>query len=69
MAKWINGVPVPGAWTRAYKDGWSANAELTSAGHWRAVVMSPAFEVTRSIACADLADAKRTAIQYAQEDR
>ena len=40
MAKWMNGVPVPGAWTRAYNDGSSANVELTRAGHWRAVALA-----------------------------
>jgi len=67
MAKWINGVP--GVWTRAYRDGWSANVETTKRGHVRAVVLDPSGAVTRSIACADLADAKATAIRYAQEDR
>lgn len=54
---------------RAYTDGWSAQAEPMLDGRWRAVVLSPAFEVTRSIVCDDLADAKKTAILYAQEDR
>lgn len=69
MARWIFGVPVPGVWMRAYTDGWSAQAEPMLDGRWRAVVLSPAFEVTRSIVCDDLADAKKTAILYAQEDR
>lgn len=69
MARWIFGVPVPGVWSRTYKDGWSAQAEPMLNGRWRAVVLSSGCEVTRSIVCDDLADAKATAIRYAQEDR
>ena len=62
MTKWMNGVPVPGVWTRAYKNGWSANVEMTKAGHYRAVVLNAQFREVGSIACASLEDAKSEAI-------
>ncbi len=68
MAKWLNGVPVPGVWTKAYNDGSSANAELTKAGHWRAVALTSNGTVFNSAVCADLADAKITAITFHLED-
>ena len=69
MAKWMNGVPVPGAWTRAYNDGSSANVELTRAGHWRAVALASNGDQIKSAACASLDDAKITAIQFHLEAR
>lgn len=69
MAKWMNGVPVPGVWTRSYNNGWSANCELTTAGHWRAVVMDQGMKEVTSAACVDLADAKNTAIILYGESR